>query len=414
MDAEYESIYELSQKLSTIEHTLRRRRARLHNFLQPVAALPMEVLQRIFLDAIQPREYFEFGYLPSPITLSEVCSTWRHAAQSYPPIWTVVRLEPCDHRSYSFYARCSGSLSLELHQRKQDYNRTRIAGLEGADVQDRITALSLPLDQTDDWYAQFGDHFWKSKGVPNPESIERLALLATHGVDGSAYSDPLRYLPSLRHLSLDNIFVPLSTTQLANLVTLVVRYVEIDSSEFTEFIEACDNIRELTLDQVDIKCDEDDGIVSIPSLHTLSLIRPNAGFFDGYRVPQLQYFTLRDDIRSYSPAYLCMAENFIADTPTIKVASLKIGPQPLSCILERLWPHSSHLEHDNLRHLTDLTISGHPKWPLDDVKPLIKARLEGHQAELRPLQRLSVPRFMFEDDVDWVRSRVPVLELTDR
>ncbi|KAF8329715.1 uncharacterized protein EI90DRAFT_3061654, partial [Cantharellus anzutake] len=403
MDADYESIHAPSQKLSTIEHTLRRRRARLHNFLQPVAALPMEVLQRIFLDAVQPREYFEFKYLPSPVTLSEVCSTWRHAAQSYPPIWTVIRLEPCEHRSYAPYARCSGSLSLELHQRKQSYNRPRIAGLEGADVQDRITALSLPLDRSDEWHAPFGD-FWKSKRVPNHESIERLALHANYDVEYSGYSYPLAFFPSLRHLSLENIFVQvqLSTTQLENLVTLVVCCVQIDSSEFTEFVKACVNIQELTLDQVHINRDEDDGIVSIPSLHTLSLIYPNAGFFACYRVPRLQYFTLQDDIRSYPSEYLCMVENFISDTLTIKVATLEIGPQPLSRILKRLWPHPSHLEHENIHYLTDLTVSGHPEWPLEDIKLLIKARLEGHQAELRPIQRLSVPRFMFEDDVDWV------------
>ncbi|KAF8335300.1 uncharacterized protein EI90DRAFT_3120283 [Cantharellus anzutake] len=149
MDADYKSIDALSQKLSTIKHTLRRWRTRLRNFLQPMAALPMEVLQRIFLYAVQPREYdYNFKYLPSPITLSEVSSTWRHAAQSYPPIWTVVQLEPCDHRSYAPYARYSGSLSLELHQWKQAYECPRIARLEDADVQGQITTLSLPLDRT--------------------------------------------------------------------------------------------------------------------------------------------------------------------------------------------------------------------------------------------------------------------------
>ncbi|KAF8329713.1 uncharacterized protein EI90DRAFT_1337524 [Cantharellus anzutake] len=319
MDADYESIYELSQKLSTIEHTLRRRRAILHNFLQPVAALPMEVLQRIFLYAVRPREHFDdLEYFLSPITLSEVCSTWRHTAQSYPPIWTVVQLEPCEQRSYAPYARYSGSLSLELHQQKHNYGLPRIAGLEGADVRDRITTLSLPLDSSDDWWTKFGRYFWKYKGVPNHKSIERLALLANNDVEDSAYSYPLTFLPSLRHLFLETMFVPLSTTQLANLVTLVVRCVKIDSSTFTGFIGACDSIQELTLDLVNIKCDEDDDIVSIPSLHTLSVVRPIAGFFAGYRTPQLQYFTLRDNLEFPQPAYLHTVEDFIADTPTIK------------------------------------------------------------------------------------------------
>ncbi|KAF8325257.1 uncharacterized protein EI90DRAFT_3129086 [Cantharellus anzutake] len=441
MDTDYRSIYELSQKINIIEHTLRQRRAVLRNFLRPVAALPVEVLQRIFLYAIQPNTYFGHEYLPSPVTLSQVCSTWRHAAQSYPPIWTVVRLDPCDHRSYAPYARYSKGLSLELHERNQIYKRERVAGLESPDVQDRIAALSLSLVGEDTWEGSSPHDFWRDRGVFNCESIERLALFATYDVDDRPfYSEALTHLTSLRHLSLENIFMLLSTTQLSNLVTLTLSRVHPDGLMFSDFISACANVQELTLDRSYIWHAHDAVVqVSIPSLHSLSICHLNfaiARFLALYSMPHLQYFSLSVDSSwdndldiindnsyetndaAYRPANLCTVKDFIIDTPTLKAVALKSGMVALSYVLKRLSPHSSQLEHGNLPGFTDLTVSvwGRVEQPLDnivDVRLWLKARLEGRQAELVPLQRLTVPRFIIEDDVDWVRSRVRELELTD-
>ncbi|KAF8326022.1 uncharacterized protein EI90DRAFT_3291503 [Cantharellus anzutake] len=412
MDADYESIYEFSQKITTVERALRRRRTTLRNFLQPVAALPMEILQRIFRYAVQRKEDTYCKYLPSPITLSQVCSAWRHAAQSYPRIWTIVQMELCGHCSYAPYARYSRGLPLEIHERRRRDMHERMVGLKSADVRDRITALSLPLEREDDMDAAFCGDFWEMRGVSR-ESIERLTLFAPYTVDDpSAYGDALTKLSSLRHLFLENIFIPLSTTQLETLVTLTLYGVDVSCREFMDFIDACENIQELALDDV-----------------TLDEVMPG-----------LQYFTLsfrcwwdkNDDIINDNwdisdvtsvgnlkpPVHLGMVKNFIVDTPTIKAITLEGGMKTLSYALKRLWPHSSPMELDNLPSLTDLAISvpRDRKQHLEgivDIQLLIKARLEGRQAESRPLQKLTVPRFMFDDDVDWVRSRVRELELTD-
>ncbi|KAF8326551.1 uncharacterized protein EI90DRAFT_1907170 [Cantharellus anzutake] len=188
MDTDYESIYALAQQIGTIERSLR---AIFQNFLQPVAALPMEVLQQIFLYAIQPGEYLghiNHEYLPSSITLSQVCSAWRQAAQSYPLIWTVVRLEPCSHASYAPYARYSKGLPLEVHGRK--LVNVNITGLESADTQSRITTLYLPVDLEDRLKASSSDGatFWEERGVLDWRSIERLTLLAPGSVRRSKVS----------------------------------------------------------------------------------------------------------------------------------------------------------------------------------------------------------------------------------
>ncbi|KAF8333927.1 uncharacterized protein EI90DRAFT_3015018 [Cantharellus anzutake] len=443
MDADYELVHEFSQKISRIERTLRRRRAILHNFLEPVAALPMEVLQRIFLHAIQPKEYVGGKHLPSPITLSQVCSTWRRAAQSYPQLWTVVRLELCNHYSYVPYARYSKGLPLELHEPRKHSRVSMMRGLGSDEVQGRITALSLPLDREDDWDAIIVDDssdFWEERGVFNCESIERLALFAIRDEeDAHLYTEALAHLPSLRHLSLDNTFVLLSTTQLANLVTLTVSNAYIGSPELVKFINACQNIQELTLDRIHILWDKDEAITrqgSITFLHTLSVGYLNhsaARFLASYEMPQLHNFALSltdnkendywdsIDVTSgdgHNLKPLRMVRDFIANTPTIKAVALKSGMKTVSYALKKLWPHPSHLGHDNLPSLTHLTISllkrlGGPLEDIINVNVLIKAHLEGYQAVSRPLQRLTVPRCIFKADVNWVRSRVLELELTD-
>ncbi|KAF8333967.1 uncharacterized protein EI90DRAFT_3121342 [Cantharellus anzutake] len=448
IDADCKSVHEFIQKVSTIEHTLRCRRATLHNFLQPVAAIPMEVLQRIFLYAVRQKKGHHYGgclpspttnhyggCLPSPITLSRVCSTWRHAAQSYPQLWTLVRLEPfCP--SYAPYVRHSQGLSLEIHEQEGGYMDGRKGALRSAGVRGQITAVSLLVGQHR--RRPLSDDFWEENGMSN-ESIERLTLVAPlHVIDPHDYGIILTRLPSLRHLFLQKFFIPLPT-QLAKLVTLTLFHVDVDGLEFIDFINACSNIQELTLDEVSINWRHNFTNQQLTSLHTLSVRYPldTASPFDCYRMPNLQYFTLsfphtwnrnRDimndnlsfyevlDNHHYLPN-LRTVKDFIINTPTIKVITLEGAMKPLFYALKRLWPHSS-LERDNLPGLTHLTISvprylERPPEHTVGIRLLIKARLEGRQAKSRPLQRLTVPRFMFEDDLNWVRSQVRELELTD-
>ncbi|KAF8333928.1 uncharacterized protein EI90DRAFT_487260 [Cantharellus anzutake] len=90
LDAHYEIVFGFLKIIQEVEATLRIRRARLRTSLQPVAAMPIEVLQMIFRFAIRstrrrPLEYIE------PLALSQVCPTWRRAAQSCPSLWTIIR-----------------------------------------------------------------------------------------------------------------------------------------------------------------------------------------------------------------------------------------------------------------------------------------------------------------------------------
>ncbi|KAF8329722.1 uncharacterized protein EI90DRAFT_3061699 [Cantharellus anzutake] len=169
-------------------------------------------------------------------------------------------------------------------------------------------------------------------------------------------------------------------------------------------------------------------ITLIPSLHTLSIsvspILPDTGrFLDYYRMPQLQYFTLSmpsilGDHHDAIEDHLYTVQDFMMDTPTISAVTLKSGIRILSYALKILWTPSPYLGPETLPGVTDLTISVWKDlvWSPGDITQiqcLINARLEGPRAKLRPLQRLSVPRFIFEDDADWIRGEVPELELTD-
>ncbi|KAF8329969.1 uncharacterized protein EI90DRAFT_3016928 [Cantharellus anzutake] len=273
---------EFIQKLTTIEHALQYQHATLGNFLQPVATIPVEVLQRISLYAIQDKKDFDENsqHFSSPIALSQVSSTWRHAAQSCPGICA-------PHIHYS------KGLPLEVCEGTHHLMHRGIVGLESPDVQSRITALSLVLERL---HGVVGD-FWEDKGVLHG-SIERLTLWVPYSAEHDyAYQEVLSHLPLLHHLTISGGFIPLSTTPSANLSTLALINLFVGRQEFTWLLGVCKNLQELTLDRVTIygsgNITSSQGL--IPSLHTLSIHYPNpttAFLFKGYRAPHVQHFAL--------------------------------------------------------------------------------------------------------------------------
>lgn len=296
--------------INDIEHTLRRRRAKLHNCLQPAAALPVEVVQRILLRAVEPYEHPLYYVSQSPITFSQVCSVWRRAAQSYPLIWTVIRVKNGGRGHYEQHALYSRGLPLELQELKP-----RPTELKSKDDQKRIIALHTELSGPE--LHEFGmeyPKFWRDKGVMDCPSIQRLCLF-NDGQDIDINFDFLHQFPSLCHLSLCRIFFQ-RTPQLAGIKSLKLRDVNILDTQFFDLMDACNNLEELALSFVLI-CR---GSSDIPStwrwmapLHTLSLEMQGDGMNDTriclwlahYNLTNLKVFKFHSPLSGRSSDAVC-------------------------------------------------------------------------------------------------------------
>ena len=63
-DSDFEAVSAHVRNINDIKHSLHQWPVKLHNFLQPVAALPVEVLQKILLYAVAPHKRYVYHHGP--------------------------------------------------------------------------------------------------------------------------------------------------------------------------------------------------------------------------------------------------------------------------------------------------------------------------------------------------------------
>ncbi|KAF8329708.1 uncharacterized protein EI90DRAFT_3152948 [Cantharellus anzutake] len=139
VDVDYDEILKQLGELKAIEAKFRVWCARLRTSLQPVAAVPTEVLQRIFYFSVR-RANFSQRTCADALVLSQVCSTWRHAAHSVASIWAIIPghcgvLDP--QNPYILYSR-DKPLHLDLYPREWEDKKTPMQ-------HERIRSLHLPI-----------------------------------------------------------------------------------------------------------------------------------------------------------------------------------------------------------------------------------------------------------------------------
>ncbi|TFY75071.1 hypothetical protein EWM64_g8941 [Hericium alpestre] len=215
----------LFKELSMATSVVKTIKSRINQII-PVSHLSPELLARIFLIlrdiqsiSIMPRERNPdcpiFKYL-GWIVVTQVCSRWRHVAIDCPALWTTVTFNRGSRWADQMLLRSKQApVEISIDQNGCDWDRKAMTH-DAKRIADHIAHTSLDISFTK--AASVLDNFSQELLRPAP-ILRKLSLAYVCGLQkhrGDVYIAPAELFandtPCLREVSLDNVFIPWSST----------------------------------------------------------------------------------------------------------------------------------------------------------------------------------------------------------